>query len=138
MRLKRLLPVILIAFVINVIWEFCHYSLYFGLTKIPKTPHIFLAAFVDAILILGIFLLISIKDKKLKWIYCPKEKDYFFVILLGLAVAFIWEFANLHLGRWMYHSQMPVFFGVGLSPLLQLAITSVLSLCVYNCLTNKC
>jgi hypothetical protein len=138
MRLKRLFPVILIAFILNLIWEFCHYRLYFDMTGIPQVPHIILASFVDVILISLIFIVVSFKNKKPNWIICPKEKDYFFVILSGLVIAFFWELINLQLGRWTYKFTMPLFFGVGLSPLLQLAITSVLSLCVYNCLTSKC
>ena len=129
MKLKRFIPLILIVLVLNLIWEFSHYRLYNDLTGIPATPHLILASFVDVFLVFFIFLIISLRNKNNKWLNNTKEKDYFYVIIFGLILAFFWELINLSLGRWEYKSTMPLcFFDVGLSPLLQLAITGSLSL----------
>lgn len=126
--IKRFLPLMIIILALNLIWEFSHYRLYNDLTGIPATPHLILASFVDVLLVFFIFLIITAKKKSSKWVNKPKEKDYFFVIIFGLVLAFFWELVNLQLGRWEYKEIMPLFFKVGLSPLLQLAITGSLGL----------
>jgi hypothetical protein len=128
MKLKKFFPLIIIILVLNLIWEFSHYGLYLDLTRIPSTIHSILASFVDVFLIMFIVFLVSIKNKNIKWINKCGEKNYFFVIIFGLILAFVWEKINLSLNRWIYSVEMPLFFGVGLSPLLQLAITGSLGL----------
>ena len=128
MKIKKVFPLAIIVLVLNLIWEFSHYRLYTDLTGIPAIPHLILASFVDVFLVFFIFLIISKIKKNIKWLSNPKEKDYFFVIVFSLILAFIWESINLSLGRWAYKFTMPLFFGIGLSPLLQLAIIGSLGL----------
>lgn len=134
MKLMKFFPLMIIILILNLIWEFSHYRLYIDLTGIPGTLHLILASFVDVFLVMSLILFVSLKSKSLKWINKCGEKDYFFVIIFGLMLAFFWELINLSLGRWQYTYYMPLFFGVGLSPLLQLAITGSLSLCIYSLL----
>ncbi|MBU2052894.1 MAG: hypothetical protein V1788_02935 [Nanoarchaeota archaeon] len=129
---NRLPYLILIIFALNLIWEFFHYRLYVDLTGIPSTIHLIGAAFVDIFLVSTIFLIVSLKDKNLKWMKFPSKKDYFMVAVVGITLAFIWELTNISLGRWEYKEIMPTIFGVGLSPLVQLAFTSILSLIIFN------
>ncbi len=131
---KKLFPLALIILILNLIWEFSHYRLYNNLTGISATPHLILASFVDVFLVFFIFLIISLRKKNNKWLNNPKEKDYFFVIIFGLILAFVWELINLQFGRWEYKFIMPLFFQVGLSPLLQLAITGSFGLCINDLL----
>ncbi|MCW8965159.1 MAG: hypothetical protein OQK82_00520 [Candidatus Pacearchaeota archaeon] len=130
MRWKDFLKLGLIILVLNLIWEFSQYRLYNDLTQIPSTLHLILASFADVFLILVIFMFVCLTNKKICWFFSPKEKDYFFVIIFGLILAFIWELINLRLGRWEYTYYMPLFFSVGLSPLLQLSITGSLGLLI--------
>lgn len=131
---KKFLPILVLILVLNLIWEFSHTRLYNDLTGIPGTLHLVLASFVDVFLVSFIFLLISLKNKNNELLNKPKEKDFFFVVVIGLTLAFIWELINLQLGRWEYKSIMPLFFGVGLSPLLQLPVIGSLSLGINYCL----
>ena len=88
------------------------------------------------LIILGIFLIISIKNKNINWINTPTKKDYLALVLLGLIIASIIEIINLNLGRWDYTSAMPTIFGIGISPLIQLATTTILSLVSIRILDN--
>ncbi len=133
---RKFLPLMIIILILNLIWEFSHYRLYYDLTGIPGTLHLVLASFVDVFLVFFIFLFISLRKKNNKWLNDTKEKDYFFVIIFGLILAFIWELINLQLGRWEYKSMMPLFFDVGLSPLLQLSLTGSFGLW-FNYLLRK-
>jgi hypothetical protein len=124
---KKFISLAIVVLVLNLIWEFSHYSLYIDLSGIPSIPHLFLASFTDMLIISGIFLIISIKnktflDKKLN------KTDYFLVIFFGLIIAASIEIINLNLGRWAYTELMPTIFGIGLSPLIQLFTTAIISL----------
>ncbi len=118
----------LIALVLNIIWEFSHHSLYVDLSGIPKYPHLIIASFTDMIIILGIFAVVSLKNKNIDWINKPSTSDYLVVVFLGLIIGIFIEVINLSLGRWAYALAMPTVFGIGISPLAQLALTGIISL----------
>ncbi len=127
---KKFTLTILFAFLLNLIWEFSHYHLYYDLTGIPKIPHLILASFTDMIIITCIFLIISYKNKTIKWINKPFKKDYYLIITFSLIIAILIELYSVGTGRWNYTPAMPTIFGIGLSPLLQLATTAVVSLLI--------
>lgn len=126
---KRIILFSILVFVLNIIWEFSHSVLYIDLSGIPKNIHLITASFTDLFLVLGIFLIISLKNKNLNWIDKPKKSDYFLIIILSLIVSILIEIINVFvMNRWMYTPSMPKIFGIGLTPLLQLFITSIISL----------
>ncbi len=120
----------LIVFVLNMIWEFSHYSLYIDLSGIPKYSHLVVASIADAVIILCIFVVVSLKNKNFDWVSNSANTDYLLVVFLGLAIAFFIEIINLNLERWEYAAAMPTIFGVGTSPLIQLAVTGIFSLII--------
>lgn len=125
---KRFFGLGLIALILNILWEFLHHSLYIDLSGIPKYPHLIIASFTDMFIILGIFAIVSLKNKNLNWIKNPSKFDYLTVIFLGLIIAIFIEIINLNLGRWEYTLVMPTLFGIGISPLIQLSLTGIISL----------
>ena len=46
------------------------------------------------------------------------------------------EIINLNLGRWDYTKLMPTIFGIGISPLIQLVATAIISLVLIRILDN--
>ena len=122
--------VFLVGFVLNAVWELLHYGLYYDLSGIAKYPHLVLATFVDALIVVGIFLVVSLVSRGVGWVRKPLVWNYLVVVLLGLGVAVFIEVRALGIGRWVYKVGMPTVFGVGLSPLLQLAVTGFLCLVV--------
>ena len=133
---NKFLILILIALIINIIWEFSHYQLYIDLSGIPSTRHLIQASFFDMLLLIGIFLFISLKNKTISWINKPKKSDYIIIIITGFIIAIFIETINLNFGRWAYKEIMPTIFGIGLSPFLQLALTGILSLFIVNILLS--
>ena len=125
---KRFFIAGLIALILNIIWEFSHHFLYVDLSGIPKYSHLIIASFADMLIILGIFAIVSLKNKNLNWIKNPSKLDYLMVVFLGLIIAIFIEMINLNLGRWEYTMAMPTLFGIGIIPLIQLALTGVISL----------
>ncbi len=128
MNKSKLILLGIFVLTFNLIWEFSHYRLYIDLTGIPSTLHLIIASFTDLILISFIFLIISVFRKSINWIESPKKSDYFIIILLGMTIAIIIEIYSLSNGRWAYTDLMPTVSGIGLSPLIQLFTTAIISL----------
>lgn len=122
----------IIALILNIVWEFSHYFLYIDSSGIAKYPHLLIASLADMVIICIIYGTISAKNKGLNWMQNPRAIDYFLIIFFGLAIAFVNEKINLDLGRWSYTNMMPTVFHIGLSPLIQLALTGALSLKIIN------
>jgi len=133
MKYKNISLLLFIVLALNLIWEFSHYRLYIDLTGILSTIHLIGASFVDVALVFAV-LFISSRISKSKDI---TKQNYFILFTTGLIFAFIWEFINLNLGRWQYTELMPTIFGVGLSPLLQLAVTGGISLVIFRKIAHR-
>lgn len=130
MKKKKIIFFALIVLVLNSIWEFSHYNLYNDLSGIPPTLHLITASFSDVFWVFLMLAIVSLINGSIKWIKKPNKKDYFLFIVLGMIIATLIETINLNLGRWTYKEIMPTILGIGLSPLLQLAITGILSLLI--------
>jgi hypothetical protein len=133
----RIFVLALLIFILNLIWEFAHYPLYVDLTGIPKNIHLIWASFIDLIFIFIVLSIVSLKNKSLKWIDNTKKSDYLLLIILTLLIAALNELINLNIGRWQYTSSMPTIFSIGIFPLIQLAITSIISLLIYKKIKKK-
>lgn len=135
--MKIFFIITLIILSLNTIWEFSHHFLYIDLSGISKYPHLIIASFADMLIIQGIFAIVSLKNKNLKWIVSPSKSDYLLVVFIGLLLAIFIEFTNLNLGRWAYTATMPTIFGIGISPLIQLALTGIISLIILKYIRLK-
>lgn len=126
--------VFLFAFLFNLFWEVLHSFLYdwnvFPLKNEISffIPTILRATLIDAIYILFIFLVNSFIRCGINWINIPKLRDYIIVITLGLLVSFFIELRAIYFGLWNYNKYMPLLFGIGVTPLIQLAIINVIVL----------
>lgn len=104
-----------VAFGLNVVWEFAHSWLYttcramsfFALTKLLVWQ-----AFKDALWISGIYYI---------------SPNLFVFVAVLLLFAYIVEWHALKTKRWEYAPEMPRIFGVGLTPLLELSVTGLLA-----------
>ena len=131
-HLKKFSMLILIHLILNLIWEFAHSVLYNDTSGIPKTLHLITASLTDVVWIFLIFAIISLIYKKMDWMNNLKPSHYILTIVLGVIFSIIIELINLNLGRWSYLETMPTILGIGLSPLLQLAVTGIISLLIYK------
>jgi len=122
MKRSKLIFLGIFVLIFNLIWEFSHYGLYVDLTGIPSTFHLIIASFTDLILIISVF------RKGINWIEKPKKSDYFIIVLFGIIIATIIEIYSLSIGRWAYTDLMPTIFEIGISPLIQLFTTAIISL----------
>jgi hypothetical protein len=133
----RMLVIVICGFFLNLLWEVLH-SLLYDWNKEPLINDIyvyiprivFFASGFDAFWILTITLLTTLMHRSFEWLYSPKKSDYAIFFCIGLVIAIFIEIQATFLNQWSYNEYMPVLFGIGLTPFLQLGTTSCISLYV--------
>ncbi|MEX0920110.1 MAG: hypothetical protein WDZ69_00835 [Candidatus Pacearchaeota archaeon] len=138
---KYILSIGLIAFFLNLLWETLHSPLY--VCRLPSfLPEVIkdcsllladeywliIASLIDGISIVFLIFIMSLVKGNFSWVKNPKKNSYLVFAFLGILLAVIYELYAYALGMWGYTDSMPVIFGIGLSPLVQLATTGVLAL----------
>ena len=127
--IKRFIIIIVASFILNLSWEYSHAPLYISQALVDNYNQTLIrAAIGDMGIIFFFFLAISAIHKNLKWINTPRWFDYTLLFVFGLVFAIAIEYVNLGIGRWAYTPDMPTILGGDISPLVQLAITSLASL----------
>jgi len=126
------LVVFVLAFLLNFVWESIHAVLFYAehASYVASffTRMVLYASSIDALLILGVFCVGCLFFKGDCWLEHYRGKELLFTILLGLGIATIIEVKALFFEQWSYTTLMPTIFGIGLSPLVQLAVTGALSM----------
>lgn len=132
------LSVLIISFFLNFLWEVSH-SLLYDWNAYPLKnniyfyiPKIFFVTLGDVIYTAIIFLVLFILRKNLTFVCSPKKSDYVALIIFGILLAIFIETKAKLFNLWSYNQYMPQLFGIGLTPLIQLAITSTLTLFIVN------
>lgn len=114
-----------LSFIFNFIWENLHAPLYtLHLGKIITERTLIIATLGDVV-ILSLFAI-------LWWYILLLKKHFWFVIPLGLLVAYAIEKFGLATQRWEYEPTMPIipYLNIGLSPFLQLSVTSIIMILI--------
>lgn len=115
-----------IAFGLNVIWEFAHCQLYETCrrqTWAKNIPLLLTMSAKDALLIVSFYLLTAAAWHPANILTHPGAIITFLV--LALSFSFIDEKISIKNGRWQYNRAMPTFFGVGMTPFLEIAATGI-------------
>jgi hypothetical protein len=126
------IKIFIIAFIFNFAWEVWHSQLYKTIQKMK---------FEDIIKLLT---KMSLKDGF--WIVFFYFATVFIFdninifenytqlavfVILSLIFSFIDEKVSLKMNRWEYTKSMPIIIGVGVTPLLEIAVTGVITLFLY-------
>ena len=120
--------VFLVAFLINLLWEILHSQLYETCLKISLKKYIPLiigASLKDGFWV-SLFYTITVLIFKNFNILINYIQLLVFVIT-ALIFSFIDEKISLKMKRWHYSGDMPKIFGVGVTPLLEIAVTGILT-----------
>jgi hypothetical protein len=89
-------------------------------------PMVSYVSLIDGFLILGIYLFVAALWRDMAWIQEMNVKQICTVIIVGLLLAAAIEYRKVIVTKtWSYNRLMPTFFGLGLSPLLQLSMTGL-------------
>jgi hypothetical protein len=122
----------LFSFILNFVWESFHAVYLYekhDLEASTYIPMILYVSMVDSLIIEALYLISCILLRKLFWIreFNPFQVLLFFIC--GLLTAGIIEYRAVYLiHRWSYNPRMPTLLGIGISPLLQLGLTGLISL----------
>jgi hypothetical protein len=126
--MRRLFGIAATAFVLNVAWEYLHLPLYTGYGSLGGPLPVWLYASLGDVLytLLAIGAVCACR-RGTAWLWRPGRGDYAALSFVGLCVAVFVEYKAMLLHRWAYTALMPVVFGFGVDPLLQMAIVVPLS-----------
>jgi len=136
---EAVLLVVAVAFFLNLLWEVLHSMLYdWNAPPLVNDIYRFIpritgfATLLDAVWIACILLINAARAGGFDWIYEPGAADYATVAACGVASAVLIELAAIRFNMWHYHQRMPLVFGMGLTPLVQLALTGCASLYIVS------
>jgi hypothetical protein len=128
-RIVYFLVFYLCAFLLNFFWESGQGLLYRAHQEFAArvyVPMMVQMSLLDALSITGLYLFTSLFARSLVWRLDGRNLVVF--SLSGLIAAWSVEYVSVNLLHiWAYTASMPVLFMVGLSPLLQLFLTGLVS-----------
>lgn len=125
--LRPFLLLATVSFFLHLAWEKAHIRLYTGYEALEGTLPVYLhATFGDVVYtLIAVGAALFFRGERLR--REPQSRDYALVALIGFAIAVFVEVKAIALGRWAYTDAMPLVFGLGLSPLLQMTVLLPLS-----------
>lgn len=115
----------LAAFMINLLWEIAHGTLYEGFQyDLKHISFCTLASVADMLMVLLLFFGFAIVYKDIFWIGRPSMQRIVVLISVGTAGAILAEIWHTSRGDWIYGANMPLlpFVKVGVSPVVQFAL----------------
>jgi hypothetical protein len=123
--------IFIVSYLLNFVWESLHGVFLYKGHNFDAKRYVRMVVYtsaVDGSLIVGIYLFTAFLWKDILWLQKTRRKEVYTVLILGLVTAALIEFRKvLILRTWSYNNLMPTVFGIGLSPLLQLSITGLLT-----------
>lgn len=128
LSLKHALKIWAAASLINLVWEVAHSPLYETALAMPikqYSPMILEMSIKDGLWITLFYAISTILFKNADIL---KNRTQLWVfVAMALTFSFLDEKISLTMGRWEYAASMPTIVGIGLTPLLELAVTGVLT-----------
>ena len=124
-----LIKLLFLAFFINLLYELLHSVLYKTCHEVNLKRYIYLilkGAIFDGFSITIIYFITYIIFENQN----PFDKSAQIIsfLLMNLILAYFWDLYAIKNKRWEYSEKMPLVLGVGITPLIQLALTGLLTL----------
>ena len=132
-ELIRLIPpLFIVSFFLNLLWEVRHSTLYTTCHEMPfrkYVPLILTMSVKDAFWIVFFYSCAVLLTKASPPL---SSLTILIFIIFTLSFSFIDEWISVRRKRWEYAPTMPRVFGVGISPLFELAVTGGASLFIVS------
>jgi len=122
------LEIFLVGFFVNLVWEVLHSTLYTTCHEMPlgKMQRLLVTMSLKDGFFITLFYYITVLIFKSADILSNYYQVGLF-LFLALTFSFLDETYSVKKGRWVYSSKMPKIFGVGVTPLLEIAVTGLVS-----------
>lgn len=123
-----LIKTFFIAFFVNLLYEILHSVLYKTCLSASLKKYVFLilkAAAFDGFVISAMYFAVYLIFQNQNIFF--NFYQLFVFLLISLVFAYGWEIYSLKKGKWEYSPRMPLIFGAGVTPLVQLPIAGLLS-----------
>ena len=138
---RTILNMLIIAFVLNWIWELLQGPLYRGFTfTLPHIAFCTLASVADVTMVVFLYFIFAISRKNPFWIQRVNFIQVIIIMIIGGIGATIAESLHTSAGNWVYSDKMPIIPMVktGLSPVLQFFLLPVIIYSMsFSLLKNK-
>jgi hypothetical protein len=132
-----LILVAAVAFVLHLSWETWHVRFYTDYEKMKgRLPVTVFATFADVAYTFLAIVLVSFFKESVLWFLSADISDYIGLALLGFYIAVFVEYKASALEKWKYASTMPLAFGLGVTPLVQMTVLLPLSVYISVALTE--
>lgn len=123
------LRLLLLGFGLNLIWEFAHCHLYETCrrrTWAQNVPLLLKMSLKDGFFIVLLYLISATLWQTT--VILDRRGAVATFLVLALSFSFVDETLSVKRGRWEYAARMPTIFGVGVSPLLEIAVTGLIAI----------
>ena len=127
---KVLGSVYVLSFSLNFAWEMLQMSLFRGVDWSPASWALCTAASLgDAAFSAAAYAVLAFRHRDARWVCGRDARDVLLVIAAGVLTSAVGEWVARTLGWWSYSPLMPLVpgLGVGVAPLVQLAILAVVT-----------
>lgn len=122
-----MLAFLLTSAALHGVWEFAQCTPLYVEGRFPMTLRGMLrVTAADVGLSVLIYGLVALGRRKLAWGLRPARADILAAMGIGAVIAAAIEWHALNSGRWAYTASMPTLMGIGLLPLLQLGVGTIL------------
>jgi len=130
--LLALSTVFIFAYLLNYVWESFHAVFLYQAHDFRAEMYVLMlnyVAAVDGIFIVGMYVFVAAFWWDALWLKKMDIKKAGTIVAMGLVVASLIEYRKVViLKTWTYLPAMPTILGIGISPLLQLSVTGLLSI----------
>lgn len=127
-----------ISFLLHILWERLHIVLYTGYESLEGMLPVYLFATIgDVFYTLLVVFLIAVVRRDRAWMEKIRTKDYATLAVIGCTVAVYVEAKARIYERWAYTDAMPVIWGFGLSPLIQMTVLLPLSVYITTVVVRR-
>lgn len=128
---KVLVVVVVFSYATNFIWESLHAAFLYEQHDFNAKNYVRMVSYisgVDSSLILVIYFFVAAVWRELFWLRNVNLRQKIAVPVTGIMIAVGIEYRKVFmLKTWEYSELMPTLFGIGVSPMLQLGITGILT-----------
>jgi hypothetical protein len=120
------------AFIFNFLWESFHAVYLYKNHNMEAShyiPMIVYVSTIDSLFIIGLYMATGIVWRNILWIKEFILYQWLLFTASGILLAGVIEYRAVYsTDRWSYMPYMPTLFGLGLSPLVQLSLTGLVTI----------